>query len=414
MALRTFCEQRPARYGKVWFHVRLMAYLSHVGSSVTPWIDDGVRDSRAILTSKAIRDLEAAQKSAMSKLASEQSAALTRIDCFGSCSTVFPTAHDDSQGLHMLPPHFAYGGWNCPCCVVRVNLDRDVSTDDPVTFAHSKAPSTLKGYAFATSAMEAFGKKIGANILPAISHKPPTPSSSIRLSWYVLDAMLRGGRLLKGRSLGTVESHRSAFSDFLTRYVEPAPTSAAETILLSSFFTGLARRVQRNVRPALALKVTTVVAVLRLLKARIPKNPHLLVYGCPEFAETYTRLGFGSVFALSFLCFLRGNEAYQLNLAQVQGDLVTMDTARVRRCTPHFVGVFSVTKTMRTDAVRIACVLLSQAGIDLGSFLIPFLALRQRLPLLSSPRLFVQHSGVLFNSRFFLHVFLRPALHELR
>lgn len=348
-------------------------------------------------------------------------------DCFGSCSTVFPTAHDDGQGLHMLPPHFAYGGWDCPCCVVRVNLDRDVSTDDPVTLhvldlevqrqldvAHSKAPSTLKGYAFATSAMEAFGKKIGASILPAISHKPPTPSSSIRLSWYVLDAMLRGGRLLKGRSLGTVESHRSAFSDFMTRYVEPAPTSAAETILLSSFFTGLARRVQRNVRPALALKVTTVVAVLRLLEARIPKNPHLLVYGCPEFAETYTRLGFGSVFALSFLCFLRGNEAYQLNLAQVQGDLVTMDTARVRRCTPHFVGVFSVTKTMRDHAVRIACVLLSQAGIDLGSFLIPFLVLRQRLPLLSSPRLFVQHSGALFNSRFFLHVFLRPALHEVQ
>ena len=200
----------------------------------------------------------------------------------------------------------------------------------------------------------------------------------------------------------------------MTRYVEPAPTAAAETILLSSFFSGLARRVQRNVRPALALKVTTVVAVLRLLKARIPKDPQLLDYGCPEFAETYTRLGFGSVFALSFLCFLRGNEAYQLNLAQVQGDLVTMDTARVRRCTPHFVGVFSVTKTMRDHAVRIACVLLSQAGIDLGFFLIPFLVLRQRLPLLLSPRLFVQHSGVLFNSRFFLHVFLRPVLHELQ
>jgi hypothetical protein len=290
----------------------------------------------------------------------------------------------------------------------------DLEVQRQLDVAHSKAPSTLKGYAFATSAMEAFGKKIGANILPTFSHKPPTPSASIRLSWYVLDAMLRGGRRNTGRSLGTIESHRSAFSDFMTRYVDPAPTSPAETILLSSFFTGLARRVQRNVRPALALKVATVVAVLRQLSARIPRNSQLLYYGHPEFAETYTRLGFGSVFAMSFLCFLRGNEPYQLNLVQVQRDLVTVDVARIQRCTPHFVGDFSVTKTMRSASVRIACVLLSQAGINLGSFLIPFLVLRQRLPLLASPRLFVQHSGVLFTSRFFLHVFLRPALLELQ
>ena len=87
----------------------------------------------------------------------------------------------------------------------------------------------------------------------------------------------------------------------------------------------LSRRVQRDVRPALALKVATVVVALRMLASRLPPGSHGLPYGHPAFAEVYTRLGFGSVLAVSFLCFLRGNEPYQLNLAQVLGDLVTVD-----------------------------------------------------------------------------------------
>ena len=117
-ALRTFCEQRSARYGKVWFHVRLMAYLSHVSSSVTPWIDDGVRDSRAIITSKAIRDLEAAQKSALSKLASEQSAALARIEKAALAAASASKAAETSAAIRRRDQRL------CKGCSVHAGADR--------------------------------------------------------------------------------------------------------------------------------------------------------------------------------------------------------------------------------------------------------------------------------------------------
>ena len=117
-ALRTFCEQRSARYGKVWFHVRLMAYLSHVSSSVTPWIDDGVRDSRAITTSKAIRDLEAAQKSALSKLASEQSAALARIEKAALAAASASKAAETSAAIRRRDQRL------CKGCSVHAGADR--------------------------------------------------------------------------------------------------------------------------------------------------------------------------------------------------------------------------------------------------------------------------------------------------
>jgi hypothetical protein len=78
--LRTFCEQRSSTHGKVWFHIRLLAYLTHVGASATPWIDDGVRDTRAITVSNSIRGLELAQKSSLAKMAAEQAAAIARIE----------------------------------------------------------------------------------------------------------------------------------------------------------------------------------------------------------------------------------------------------------------------------------------------------------------------------------------------
>lgn len=117
-ALRTFCEQRSARYGKVWFHVRLMAYLSHISSSVTPWIDDGVRDSRAIITSKAIRDLESAQKSALAKLASEQSAALARIEKAALAAASASKAADTSAALRRRDQRL------CKGCSVHAGADR--------------------------------------------------------------------------------------------------------------------------------------------------------------------------------------------------------------------------------------------------------------------------------------------------
>ena len=117
-ALRTFCEQRSARYGKVWFHVRLMAYLSHVSSSVTPWIDDGVRDSRAIITSKAIRDLESAQKSALSKLASEQSAALAHIEKAALAAASASKAAETSAAIRRRDQRL------CKGCSVHAGADR--------------------------------------------------------------------------------------------------------------------------------------------------------------------------------------------------------------------------------------------------------------------------------------------------
>jgi hypothetical protein len=117
-ALRTFCEQRSARHGKVWFHVRLLAYLSHVGASVTPWIDDGVRDSRAILTSKAIRDLESAQKAALSKLAAEQTAALARIEKAALAAASASKAADTSAALRRRDQRL------CKGCSVHAGADR--------------------------------------------------------------------------------------------------------------------------------------------------------------------------------------------------------------------------------------------------------------------------------------------------
>jgi hypothetical protein len=78
--LRTFCEQRSSTHGKVWFHIRLLAYLSHVGASATPWIDDGVRDTRAISVANSMRSLELAQKTSLAKLASDQAAAIARME----------------------------------------------------------------------------------------------------------------------------------------------------------------------------------------------------------------------------------------------------------------------------------------------------------------------------------------------
>ena len=117
-ALRTFCEQRSARHGKVWFHVRLLAYLSHVGASVTPWIDDGVRDSRAILTNKAIRDLESAQKAALSKLAAEQTAALARIEKAALAAASASKAADTSAALRRRDQRL------CKGCSVHAGADR--------------------------------------------------------------------------------------------------------------------------------------------------------------------------------------------------------------------------------------------------------------------------------------------------
>jgi len=117
-ALRTFCEQRSARHGKVWFHVRLLAYLSHVGASVTPWIDDGVRDSRAILTNKAIRDLEAAQKAALSKLAAEQTAALARIEKAALAAASASKAAETSAALRRRDQRL------CKGCSVHAGADR--------------------------------------------------------------------------------------------------------------------------------------------------------------------------------------------------------------------------------------------------------------------------------------------------
>ena len=67
--------------------------------------------------------------------------------------------------------------------------------------------------------------------------------------------------------------------------------------------------------------------------------------------------------------------------------------------------------------VRLPVVLFSKHGIRLGDFLIPFLALRTRLPAqvlarfpASRSRLFLRSDGNPFDSHYFLHQFLRPAV----
>ena len=350
-------------------------------------------------------------------------------DCFRSSNIVFETVHDDSVGLRLQPPHCSQGPWHCPMCVVRANTGRDVSHAVPgshlcldleiqrqIDEQHAKAIGTRGNYVSATSQIARFGVAIGVELLPTVSSAPPVRSLAVLMSWYTLNAMLSGGRASAGRTLSTMDGHNSAYADFFAAYGDgPSPTNSP---LYRRFYRGLERRVQRNPARAFALSVSMIVEMLAELKRQMP--PHVvseIAYGHVDFSMLYRLYSFGTVLAMSFLSLLRGNEAYQLILQQVLADIVGVQEAARRRCHAHFMGDFAVTKTAMSHRVRLPVVLFSKHGIRLGDFLLPFLALRARLPAVvlarfpaSRSRLFLRSDGRPFDSHYFLHQFLRPAM----
>ena len=350
-------------------------------------------------------------------------------DCFRSCNIAFETVHDDHIGLRLQPPHCSQGPWHCPLCVVRANTGRDVSPAVPgshlcldleiqrqIDEQHAKATGTRGNYVSATSQIARFGAAIGVELLPVVSSAPPVRSLAVLMSWYTLNAMRSGGRAAAGRTLSTMDGHNSAYADFFAAYGDgPSPTNST---LYRRFYRGLERRVQRNPARAFALSVSMIVAMLDELKLQMPHHVvSEIVPGHSDFTLLYRLYSFGSVLAMSFLSLLRGNEAYQLVLQQVTADIVGVQEAARRRCHPYFMGDFAVTKTAMSHRVRLPVVLFSKHGIRLGDFLIPFLALRTRLPAqvlarfpASRSRLFLRSDGNPFDSHYFLHQFLRPAV----
>ena len=122
-----------------------------------------------------------------------------------------PTSCDDGTGLQPEPTHWAWGSFTCALCQVRAQLGRDFCPGDyefaccfdlevqrQLDIWNGRAPSTLKGYLSTQRAIRQFGSRIGVNLFPM--HRPPPPafSLSVILMWYILDAMLSGGRTAIG------------------------------------------------------------------------------------------------------------------------------------------------------------------------------------------------------------------------
>ena len=154
----------------------------------------------------------------------------TSLNGFAPCGTVvckgcnrphteFDTAHDDGQGLTFEPPHYAYGGWSCSLCVVRVNLRLapgrpspnltgllDLETQRQIDVQNARALSTRSSYLSHTRALREFGLSIGVDLLPTHSTRHPQPDLAIPTAWYTLDRMSHGGQHGRGRALEPAET----------------------------------------------------------------------------------------------------------------------------------------------------------------------------------------------------------------
>ena len=121
--------------------------------------------------------------------------------------TAFDTAHEDGQGLTFEPPHYAYGGWSCSLCVVRVNLRLapgrpslnitgllDLETQRQIDVQNARALSTRSSYLSHTRALREFGHLIGVDLLPTHNARHPQPDLAIPTAWYTLDRMSHGGQ----------------------------------------------------------------------------------------------------------------------------------------------------------------------------------------------------------------------------
>ena len=351
-------------------------------------------------------------------------------ECFGPSSIVFISVLDDDVGLRMLPVHHSRGRWQCPVCIVRANLgpladdnqpvrDRclDLEAQRQIDEQFSKAVGTRNNYRSATNMIQGFGDSIGVDLFPMPPVPPPVKSLEVMMCWYTLNATTTGGRSGVGRAVSTVEGHNSAYSDFFDYFMlgQPCPTNSP---LYRRFFGGLERRLQRDVQRAFAVTVSMVIAMLNSLFQGLPAHDlRSLPWGHPSFPAVYRGYSLGSALALSFLCFLRGNEAYQLDFEQLCGDTVWTSAASNGGVPPHVTGDYAVTKTSQPRRVRVPAVLYSKQGVRLGDFLLPCLILRRRFPVgvfNDSSKFFLRADGRLFTSHYFLHYFLRPAMVDLQ
>jgi hypothetical protein len=231
--------------------------------------------------------------------------------------------------------------------------------------------------------------------------------------WYILDAMLSGGRTAIGRSLSTMEGHRAAYAYYFRMYSkDDAPTSCTE---FTDGMKGIGNRVKYNTAQAHAFSVAFILEVQRRQADLIIVDPASIQFGDPAFGPAYEALLFLCVFLVSFMCCLRGNEAYLLELAQVQNDAVLGNAARQRQCSEHYLFNFLGTKTAQAKKLCVPCVAQSRAGLRLKVALGAFIILRCRLPApLASTKLFVRLNGAKMLSHYFLHSFLRPMFLQIK
>jgi hypothetical protein len=343
--------------------------------------------------------------------------------CYTSGLTM-PSSCPDGTGLTAEPTHWAWGGFTCANCVVFANLGRRVSPGDKIARLcydlevqhqldkwHGRASSTLRGYQSAQLAIRRFGARLGIELFPRPDGVPLEPDLGVVMAWYVLYAMLTGGRTAEGRSLATLEGHRSAYAYYFEMYVhQPPPTSAPDFKL---FMKGAGRRVTHATKQAFAFNVLLVTALQNRAAAAVTVDPNKLRYGDPLFEQVYNTLLYICILHVSFLACLRGNEAYLLRFTQVTRDMMIGPSAVSLRCSEHFLLDFLHTKNNFGKTMRVPVVAITRSGVSLKAFLLPFLRMREQLP---SPltALFIRHDLSAIDSAHFLTTFLRPAFTWLR
>ena len=333
-----------------------------------------------------------------------------------------PSTCPDGTGLTAEPTHWAWGGFTCASCVVHAHLGRrpapldrvaqlcrDLEVQRQLDVWHGRASSTLRGYHRSQLAIRRFGVTIGVNFFPEPAQESLDADLGIVMAWYILHAMLSGGRVHQGRTLDTLRSHSSAYTHYFEMYLRTPPPTASPTF--AAFLKGAGRRVQHTSKQAFAFTVPLVLELQRQIAATVKVNPFLLQGGLQhtaEFEATYNSLLFLSILLVSFLSMLRGNEPYLLKFQQVRDDRVIGPAAVSAKCSEHYLFDFLGTKNNFERTMRVPIVGINRAGLRLKSALEPFLFLRAQLV---TPRtqLFVRCDGSELDSHFFLTSFLRPA-----
>ena len=342
----------------------------------------------------------------------------------------FLTSNDDGVGLLLMPEHYADGGFVCARCQVRAQLKRDVHLADArsvrchdleiqrlIDVQHATAPSTWRSYRSSVDNIRRFGVHNGIDFYASASPPPPPFDLAVCFAWYALDAMCSGGRRGAGRSMATIEAHRSAYSHWHRMYAAAPADAPTASPVFASWLKGAGRRVHYNSQQAWAMTVRACCALQSLFAARVTTDPDTLRYGDPLFAPVFDALAHASICLVCYMGALRGNEPYKIRFRQVQRDRVLGADAARLKCTAHYLFNMDGTKSSKSQRATVPIVARSLHGLRLGDFLQPYIRMRLLLPTpLLSPAapLFVHVDGSKFNSAFFLTQVLRPAALQLQ